>query len=116
MTDREQLLERISILEERLRQYKDALAPPDVHFAGFTKVQDRALSAFLAHGKLSLDALSVVLYGHLTCEWPADECTRVHVYNLRQKLQHFGIKIGRVYGSGYFISSEDLEKLDKLRI
>jgi hypothetical protein len=114
------LRERIAVLEEELRQLRDALAPGDNPFLRVFSRQHAALLWGLYSRRTAtyalLDAIGAET-GHLgrgEGEDYAHHRVKVAMHKLRKKLREHGIEISVIRGVGYFLDDENRTKVEKL--
>jgi hypothetical protein len=114
------LYERISILEEELRQLREALAPADNPFLRILPRQHAALLLGIYSKRTAtyayLDAINSET-GHLNRGEGDDYARRrvkVAVHKLKKKLREHGIEISTCRGLGYYLDDENKAKVEML--
>jgi DNA-binding response OmpR family regulator len=99
-----QLRERVSELEESLRQVREALATGDPLPAGLpylTRQEERLLRAFLRTANIiSRDQLHSAMYLHNETD-TEPHIVDVHLTRLRRKLKPFGYRFVSSWGRGW---------------
>lgn len=81
---------------------------------GLTASQEKIVGLLIKHPTLCARELMFnALYG-MRADPPGDEVLRAHVRNTRVALKPFGVLIGKRYGQGYFITPDNLSKLNAL--
>jgi hypothetical protein len=115
-----QLYNRISFLEEELRQIRDGLVPANNPFLHLFSRQHAALLLGLYNKHIAtyayLDAIGMAT-GHLNRgegEDYAHHRVKVALHKLRKKLREHGIEICTRRGLGYYLDDENRAKLEKL--
>ena len=114
------LHERIAILEEELRQLREAIAPADNPFLHLFARQHAALLWGLYSKRTAtfayLDAIGAET-GHLRRgegEDYAHHRVKIAIHKLRKKLREHGIEVSVIRGVGYYLDDENKTKVEKL--
>jgi len=102
-----ELREQVAELKEELRQLRDDIAPTDDTFAGvLTRQQVALLKSIQNRNVASYPYIDQVLagqgnFGRGDGEETEKLRSKVSIYNLRQRLKPYGIKIKAWRGVGY---------------
>jgi hypothetical protein len=114
------LRERIAILEEELRQLREAIAPADNPFGHLFARQHAALLFGLYSRRTATYALLDAIgseTGHLgrgEGEDYAHHRVKVAMHKLRKKLREHGIEFFTITGVGYYLNDENRTKVEML--
>ena len=114
------LRERIAVLEEELRQLRDALAPTDNPFLRLFARQHAALLWGLYSRRTATYALLDAIgseTGHLgrgEGEDYAHHRVKVAMHKLKKKLREHGIEVSVIRGVGYYLDDENKTKVEML--
>lgn len=99
----EMLRDRIALLEERVRQLENALAPvwnAPVEWR-LTSSESRVFSHLMTRDVATKDSIMAPLYSDQLKDEVEPKIVDVFVCKLRKKLRPFGIQINTVWGQGY---------------
>lgn len=114
------LYERIAVLEEELRQLREAIAPADNPLLRIMPRQHAALLMGLYSRRTAtyalLDAIGAET-GHLgrgEGEDYAHHRVKVAMHKLRKKLREHGIEFHTITGVGYYLDDENKTKVEML--
>lgn len=114
------LYERIAVLEEELRQLREAIAPGDNPFLHMLARQHSALLWGLYSKRTAtyayLDAIGSET-GHLDRGEGEDYAyhrVKVAMHKLRKKLREHGIEVCTIRGVGYYLDDENRSKVEML--
>ena len=115
-----QLYERISLLEEQLRQFREDLVPPNNPFLHLFSYQHSALLMGLYNKRMAT-------YAFLDCinsetghrhrgegEDYARHRVKVALHKLKKKLREHGVDVHTRRGLGYYLDDENRAKVEKL--
>ena len=115
-----QLYERISLLEEQLRQFREDLVQPNNPFLHLFSYQHSALLMGLYNKRMAT-------YAFLDCinsesgnrrrgegEDYARHRVKVALYKLKKKLRLHGVEVCTRRGLGYYLDDENRAKVEKL--
>jgi hypothetical protein len=114
------LYERIAVLEEELRQLRDALAPGDNPFLRVFSRQHAALLMGLYSKRTATYALLDAIgsetgrLGRGEGEDYAHHRVKVAMHKLRKKLREHGIEFFTITGVGYYLDDENKAKVEML--
>lgn len=114
------LYERIAVLEEELRQLREAIAPTDNPFLHLLARQHAALLWGLYSRRTATYALLDAIgseTGHLgrgEGEDYAHHRVKVAMHKLKKKLREHGIEVSVIRGVGYYLDDENKAKVGKL--
>ena len=114
------LRERIGVLEEELRQLREAIAPADNPFLRVMSRQHASLLMGLYSKGIAtyafLDAIGSETgrLGRGEGEDYAHHRVKVAMHKLRKKLREHGIEFYTVTGIGYYLDDENKAKLKQL--
>lgn len=116
-----ELRDRVSYLEEELRQAREALVPVDNPFAG--KLGLSPQHAVLLYALYRIDVagwryLDAVMSEYARCSRGEEDAlvslrTKVAICKMRRRLAPLGVKIETIRQVGYRISQADKRKLSK---
>lgn len=109
------LTAEISKLMEENRQLK-AMLYGDFHIPWEWKLspsQTAILRCLIAQPEVSYEVVETAIYGEKGTPGDVKNTTRVHVRNLRLKLEPLGIEINNRSGFGYYIAPEVRASLKK---
>lgn len=111
-TLRDQLSEALSRLRELNQILGQEWSAPAV--LALTRSEERILGALVRSGKLlSMPQLYTAIYGE-RLDPPEPIILNVHIHRMRKKLRPHGVEIANVWGRGYRIAPEHLERLNAL--
>jgi hypothetical protein len=115
-----QLYDRIAVLQEELRQLREAIAPADNPLLRMMSRQHAALLMGLYSRRTAtyalLDAIGAET-GHLNRgegEDYAHHRVKVSMHKLRKKLREHGVEFFTITGVGYYLDDENRAKVEKL--
>lgn len=114
------LYERIAVLEEELRQLREAIAPTDNPFLHLLARQHAALLWGLYSRRTATYALLDAIgseTGHLgrgEGEDYAHHRVKVAMHKLKKKLREHGIEVSVIRGVGYYLDDENKTKVEML--
>jgi hypothetical protein len=115
-----QLYDRIAVLQEELRQLREAIAPADNPLLRMMSRQHAALLMGLYSRRTAtyalLDAIGAET-GHLgrgEGEDYAHHRVKVAMHKLRKKLREHGVEFFTITGVGYYLDDENRVKVEKL--
>lgn len=109
--------DRIFELEDRLAQFETMYgqrwrAPAVLRLS---PMRTKMLGAIVAQpGQCTQKNLHTILYNGRYDDAPDLNCVQVQMVNLRKALRPFGVKIGSKWGFGYFITPDNIAKLNAL--
>lgn len=115
-----QLYERIAILEEELRQLREALAPADNPFLRILPRQHAALlmgiykKHIATYVYLDIIGSETGRLGRGEGEDYFHHRVKVAVHKLRKKMRDHGIEISTYRGLGYYLDDENKTKVEML--
>jgi hypothetical protein len=114
------LYERISILEEELRQLRETLVPSENPFLRILSRQHAALLMGIYSRRIAtyayLDSIGSQT-GHLGRDEGEDYAhhrVKVAIHKLKKKLHERGIEVSNCRGLGYYLDDENKAKLKQL--
>jgi hypothetical protein len=115
-----QLYDRVSLLEEQLRQIREDIVPVNNPFLHLFSYQHSALLLGIYSKNLStyafLDAIcsKTGRIGRGEGEDYARHRVKVAIFKLKKKLREHGIEVCTRRGLGYYLDDENRAKLEKL--
>ncbi|MBB3608644.1 two-component system cell cycle response regulator CtrA [Rhizobium sp. BK602] len=96
--------DRISMLEERIRQLEDALMPPTIVIPleyRLTSSEARVYAHLASRDVATKQSIMLALYSDRIDLEPEIKIVDVFVCKMRQKLKRFDVVIETVWGHGY---------------
>lgn len=115
------LQNKISLLEETIVQlktekFKSVWHPP--LSLGLTSKESKILSYIYSHENFaSKEELYDHLYSfNLDCDFPEENIITVYVCKIRRKMKPFGIDLNLKRVIGYYLTQENKNKLDTLKL
>lgn len=107
---------RIGLLEERVRQLEEALAPSDVLARPewcLTGSEARVFSHLTTRDVATKQSIMMAIYSNRIDENPEIKIVDVFVCQMRKKLMLFGIEIATVWGQGYALADRHKYQLKR---
>jgi len=114
------LRERIAILEEELRQLREALVPLDNPFLHLFARQHAALLLGIyskrtaTYAYLDMIGAETGRLGRGEGEDYAYHRVKIAMHKLRKKLRGYGIEVSTIRGVGYYLDDENRTKVEML--
>lgn len=112
--DKVALEDRIYLLETQLHDLRHTLADTTLLFPlewHLSQSECRILQALLRGHVVTKEMLLAALYWDRGAEAPEAKILDVFICKVRKKLQPFGIKVATVWGRGWMLEREDLNKI-----
>jgi len=108
--------DEVFALKERVRDLEALVglhwAPPRV--LGLTRTQAQLFGLLIRHRTLcTYEMILTALYGERT-DPPGVEVIRAHITHIRRLLEPHGLTVRRLWGSGYYLTPEDIARIDAL--